>query len=355
MSDRRLGAIESLGLCSLALLICCGDAPASVRDAAGLATTDSHVDAVNDGAIVSPDPAVPPSGAPSPSAMGSCEKMDILFVIDDSGSMAEEQENLAANFPRFVEVLNAFQTDAGTSLDYRIGVTTTGRDITIVFNIEVLGLTIPPMVLEESGPAGALIESASCGMTRAWMEREDPNLQQTFSCVAQVGTEGSQVEMPLHMWELAVTERIADGSNGGFLREDALLAVVLLTDEDDCSRPEERLEVTFSDPAAIMTVAAEQCAPTSPALMPVDRFLTAIDTVKGERGRWAVAIIAGPGPGQCTSTFGDAEEAIRLKQFADRVGPNAVFSSICDGDLTSALMSALTTFRTACGSFPPLI
>ena len=34
--------------------------------------------------------------------------------------------------------------------------------------------------------------------------------------------------------ELALTDRIDDGSNGDFLRDDALLAIVMLTDEDDC-------------------------------------------------------------------------------------------------------------------------
>src|SRR5512139_3843232 len=32
--------------------------------------------------------------------------IDLLFVIDDSGSMADKQMNLATNFPNFVNVLN---------------------------------------------------------------------------------------------------------------------------------------------------------------------------------------------------------------------------------------------------------
>ena len=40
-----------------------------------------------------------------------CSKMDILFVIDDSGSMTEEQDNLILNFPRFIEVLEEFRVD----------------------------------------------------------------------------------------------------------------------------------------------------------------------------------------------------------------------------------------------------
>ena len=45
--------------------------------------------------------------------------IDILFVIDDSGSMGEEQASLARNFPAFVNVLN---TIPGGLPDVHIGV-----------------------------------------------------------------------------------------------------------------------------------------------------------------------------------------------------------------------------------------
>ena len=48
-----------------------------------------------------------------------CSKMDLLFVIDNSGSMQQEQTNLIANFPTFISVLDA------SGLDYRVAVTTT--------------------------------------------------------------------------------------------------------------------------------------------------------------------------------------------------------------------------------------
>ena len=50
------------------------------------------------------------------------EPVDILFVIDNSGSMSDEQQNLASNFNRFIEVL-ADQVD----LDYRIAAVTTDQ------------------------------------------------------------------------------------------------------------------------------------------------------------------------------------------------------------------------------------
>jgi hypothetical protein len=280
-----------------------------------------------------------------PRGSDGCDKMDILFVIDDSGSMGEEQANLVSNFPRFIEILDAYRTDTGNPLDYRLGVTTTGKDFTTVVNF---GAGFPPMTIAETGPNGELLQE--CGMPRKWIESADSDVSGTFSCVAEVGTGGSSVEMPLLMTETALTTRVADGTNAGFLREDALLAVVILTDEDDCSRPEDMVEITIDpfDPAA---GAADECDPEF--TMPVSRFLDALDGVKGDRGRWAGAIIAGPT--DCSSSFGDAVAATRLQQFASEAGDNVVFSSICEGDLSGALMNAIDTFEAACDAFPPLI
>ena len=65
--------------------------------------------------MVEPPPPPPGDGG---SQVG-CSGIDVLFVIDNSGSMQQEQDNLVANFPQFVSVLEA------SGLDYRIGVTTT--------------------------------------------------------------------------------------------------------------------------------------------------------------------------------------------------------------------------------------
>jgi hypothetical protein len=217
-----------------------------------------------------------------------------------------------------------------------------------------MGITFPPMTLSETGPNGAFL--SGCGMTRPWIERADGDVASTFSCVAEVGTSGSSIEMPLLMTERSVTDRVADGMNAGFLREDALLAVVVLTDEDDCSRLDDPIMIEVPDPLSGMaTAAADECDPTNPMLENVSRFSAALDGVKGDRGRWAMAVIAGPGPGTCSSAFGDAADGVRLRQFLAEAGENTVFSSICDGDLSTALMNALETFDAACQSFPPLI
>src|SRR5215471_3523429 len=47
---------------------------------------------------------------------------DILFVVDDSNSMTEEQEGVARELPTFVQIL---QTGAGVQQNLRVGLTNT--------------------------------------------------------------------------------------------------------------------------------------------------------------------------------------------------------------------------------------
>lgn len=273
-----------------------------------------------------------------------CSKMDILFVIDDSGSMGEEQTNLGQNFPQFINVLDQFMTEDGGLLDYRIGVTTTGRDIDYIIDPSLdspipLPIPIPPIPMSESGDDGVLRQD--CGMTDRWIDRNDGNVASTFSCVANVGTGGPSLEMPLLTTQMALGARISDGTNAGFLRDDSLLAVVILTDEDDCSRTDNNF-----------TIGNDQCGTNNPDYLPPSATIEFLDQLTGARGRWATAVIAGPS--SCSSSFGDASHAANLQQFVSQTGENAVFSSICDGDLTTALGEAVATFDAACRSLDPI-
>lgn len=263
-----------------------------------------------------------------------CSKMDILFVIDDSGSMSEEQGNLAQNFPQFVNVLDEYEAGDGL-LDYRLAVTTTGRDLAYTITVPFF----PPLLMTEPGDNGVMRQE--CGMSKRWIDRNDSAVANTFSCVANVGTSGPSLEMPLYATQLALGDRIADGTNAGFLREDALLAIVILTDEDDCSR-------TDND----FTITSDQCGANNADYMPVVETVDFLDTLVGSRDRWATAVIAGPSA--CSSSFGEANHAQNLQQFVSITGENAVFSSICSGDLTTALAEALDTFDAACQGFDPI-
>ena len=268
-----------------------------------------------------------PSGATSGSSGTSgepteCKKMDIVFVIDNSPSMTEEQNNLAANLPRFVKIIDDYKTKMGDPLDYRLAVTSTDD------RADKGTFAVGPGPL---APAGCV-----AGPARPWLQRTDSNVAGFFSCRAELGTRGSGTERPLECGLLSVTERIRDNTNvsstSRFLRDDALLAMVLITDEDEGSAGD-----------------------TGSLARPMAEYPAAFDKLKGGRARWATAVIAGPS--DCSSPgFGTAAEAKRLKGFITAVGKNGAFASICTGDLTDGLTKALATFDQACKAFvPPVV
>ena len=259
-----------------------------------------------------------------------CNQMDIVFVVDDSKSMEEEQTNLAANFPMFATLLANYRTPTGDPIDFRVALTTTGKDLRYTIN---LGPTQLPF--NEPGDNGAFRNT--CGSPHRWLSSGDAGLQSTLACRANVGVGGPSFEMPLLMTRWALSSRIADGTNLGFLRPDALLAIVMLTDEDDASTEQNDF---------VLSATARPPADYHPA-----DHVAFLDQLKGHRSRWAAGVIAGDG--DCESAFGKATNAIRLKQFVSAANGNgttqATFSSICDGDLTIGLQKALELFQTACG------
>jgi hypothetical protein len=131
-------------------------------------------------------------------------KADILFVIDNSGSMSEEQAFLASNFTAFLRYAIANQ------VDFQIGVTSTDNDAAATG-----GRLIP-------SPAGVKIYRPTT-----------PNLEQQFAAGVVIGTNGSATEMCFEPALKALTAPLITdpAANLGFLRPDAVLAVVCVTDE----------------------------------------------------------------------------------------------------------------------------
>jgi hypothetical protein len=220
------------------------------------------------------------------------------------------------SFPRMVQVLDTLREG---KVDYRIGVTTTS------FGISIPGLFDLP------SDDGMLLKTAD--MQQAFLSRGDADLTARFSALAAVGVDGSANEQPIKAATEAVTSRVTDGKNAGFRREDALLAVVMITDEDDSSADGNSLGI----PGGAGT--------------PVANYKTKLDTAAGGPGRWAAAVIAGAQAGGCQSSYGDAADAERLREFVGLLGKNGVMGDICSGNLAGELSKALDTFTAACEDF----
>jgi hypothetical protein len=69
-----------------------------------------------------------------PETRGTAEKLDILWMIDNSGSMCQEQKFLRDNFERFIEVLG------DVNLDFHIGVVTTHMVTPAQYQFEPIAL-----------------------------------------------------------------------------------------------------------------------------------------------------------------------------------------------------------------------
>jgi len=312
------------------------------KDAGADADVDGDADSDADGDVDD-------AGNDGSMKTGGCSKMDILFVIDNSPSMVEEQTNLTQNFPKFIEVLDNYKSPIGTHIEYRVGVTTTAVNRT--FNEKIFGTT-NPIPITTTGADGKLLGKANCGFSNPWIDGPGTNVAQDFSCAAMVGDNGPGYEMPLAAMENALDKYSAPdgGPNAGFYRKDenSLLVVVIITDEDDCS----------VEPGGIMalTVAGvTDCDETkSEKLYVLEDVKSFLDNLTGGKGRYVMTAIADPGPASCDSAFGSAICAKRLVKFVKLFDTYGVFGNICDGDLSLCLGDALDTMQLACNDFPPL-
>lgn len=214
----------------------------------------------------------------------------ILFVIDNSGSMAEEQVKLVEAAGVLFEQLDAVganyrvaftTTDAGnplcpattpefgsfvaSSCETRLDEflfdngTVDARDFACsdLCSLDAAALAIQP----------TSVDFDTSSKPRPWIERIEgvTNLPPTtdpveaFKCFAPQGIAGCGFESPLEAMYLALTRtQDSEDDNFGFARAGGVLAVVMLTDEADCSANPEWAEIfaadgnqTFwSDPAA---------------------------------------------------------------------------------------------------------
>lgn len=125
-------------------------------------------------------------------------RVDILFVVDNSGSMSSYQQSLAANINQFLAEF--FRNNV---LEYQIGVITTD-------NPQLAGF---PSIIDKSTPTPEIFLGRNL----------------------QVGTNGSPTEAVFDPTIAALTPPYSDTNNKGFFRDGAYLAVIFITDAEDQS------------------------------------------------------------------------------------------------------------------------
>ena len=196
-------------------------------------------------------------------------QIDILFLIDNSPTMASKQAVLAQNFPKMIQVLqNLPASSGGVGLpDVHIGVVSSDMGAgsePAGSNWRYLGDRGLLWGNDSNNPIASVAgpPNNGCGLNAGarWIEDiESPdgigrqknytgNLADVFSCLASaVGVSGSSFPHQLQALRVALNPQQvncdAQGENCtdinmeniGFLRDKAYLAIIIITDEDDCS------------------------------------------------------------------------------------------------------------------------
>jgi hypothetical protein len=316
--------------------------------------------------------------------------LDLLFVIDNSGSMKEEQDSLTANFPRFIEVLNGIE---GGLPNVHIAVVTSD-----------MGSLGGPQTgqCRNNGEDGVMRELVQGSNIRYISDLKDDatqmrvrnyagSLSSVFTSIASVGTQGCGFESHLG----AMRRALENPANAGFLRPNAYLGVIFIADEDDCSLKAGQGQAFFGQ-SDIGDVQSYGCFRSSTACdgnlgdapgprancrsnensvthEKIQTFVDALKAVKTDPNLLVVAGIVGdPAPvgvlqvtrngktvpdvvPSCTYQRSPSDPlqrafpAVRTNQFLKSF-PNSTTTTICKGDLTDGLVQIATLLKSVIGS-----
>jgi hypothetical protein len=255
------------------------------------------------------------------------DKVDILWMIDSSGSMESSQGNLATNFNSFI---TEFQ---GKGLDFKMAVTGTDAYRKLFSG----GSVCAPF---RSGPVR--IQSNVCQAFGTHtgipiITPGTPNLSSVFINSVLQGVSGGGDERSLQSLRVALD----DPANAGFVRQDSFLSVIVLTDEDDFSHDgSSNIQgVPYNDSR----------------LHPVSNYVSYLDGLTGTSGaarRYnvnSIAILDNVCRDLLNQTFTGRRIAERVNQLADATG--GFKASLCGNfandlrEIANNILTLATQFR----------
>lgn len=209
------------------------------------------------------------------------KKVDILFVIDNSGSMQYEQQSMAQRTAHFLSVIKG--------LDYQIGITTTDPN-----NIALGDGRLIPI---KNGNGRYIIDST----------QDITTAQNQLSQTLQRSETGSGYEQGIRAVYRAVERYNAnENTMRSFMRDGAQLAVVLISDEDESDN------TIKNDP---------------------QNLLKLISSSWSNQKRFSFhSIITRPGDTVCRSTYGYSYGE-RYKIMTDLTG--GILGNVCEMDYAS--------------------
>ncbi len=244
----------------------------------------------------------------------SCRLVDVVIAVDGSGSMTEERRALRDTvFPAFAERLRSISK---------------GLDN---FRVATLDACPDPANFHTRGKSG------ECNFVGGdvWIDSASPNLVDEFSCVGNIYLDDANCsgdnddEQPASTVAAALEPPYISGPNAGFLRDDALLIVVAITDEDE--------------------------QPTGLAQTPQEIYQRLIDIKGGDVERM---VFLGVGAtSRCEGPYGSAYPATKLKRLTDLFidVERGVWWDLCAGQMEDGLEQAFEIIEQACEEFDPVV
>ncbi len=204
-------------------------------------------------------------------------KVDVLLVVDNSGSMEGWQLLVGLRFNEFL----TYFIDA--DVDYHIGVTTT----TVDTNLGSTGCTQADF---DAIPAPGHL------MNNAVITPNTENAEALFSDLVHVGACGSGDERGLEAARQALSPELLEGPSAGFIRDEAMLSVIFVSDEQDGSTDPvhdyvndyyavkgQRSRDVFNASALVITDAAD-CIVSMDPIQEGTRYMAVVDETDGVTG-----------------------------------------------------------------------
>ncbi len=251
------------------------------------------------------------SGSTGGEPIVPCIGVNFLFIVDNSVGMAPEQSRFQATVFAFVS--QVAQQAISAMGNVSIAVMTTDEPEFVV-----------PTGLE------AMPYSSGLNYMRWDPASVDNNLtlQGELEAAVVTGQDGDPNERPMDMLLEGLTGDTADGFNADFVEEDALLVVVLVSDEED------DIEKTTSwgsdgEPDAW-----------------VDQLATLKDGIRKDIAVFSIV------PDMSAEGCADDTDATRLKAFTSAF-PTSASHDVCQMDYSAFLLAQVQPVVDACNNFSP--
>ncbi len=211
--------------------------------------------------------------------------VDMLVVVDNSLSMAEEQAILTEGF---FTLIGALTEDTARKVD-DVRVAIVSSDMGLQYGGQAPPVSVYKGICPSArGDDGAFKMDPTCVdfESRMYLETSadapNPNLAEQFACAAKLGIEGCGIEQQL---EAAVRGVERGKKEFDFVRDRYLLAVLVVSDEEDCSIEDAGLFKTPEWENKINTACNLPASNEENYLYPTSRYRKALAELKGSEER----------------------------------------------------------------------